>query len=154
MRASKNRVSSYFAREKGRAVRCCRDMGLRILLSTHRVCLSYCDKVTKMQVLEFVAVQVPLIIACAIFALAAILKVGKEKGASLIAAGAIGVFLMGIAAPVFYTFILPRILANMNSQSLPHVMSICSGLINLLWAVALALVAAGTFLRSPAREKS
>ena len=33
-----------------------------------------------MQVLEFVAVQVPLIIACAIFALAAILKDRKRKG--------------------------------------------------------------------------
>lgn len=61
-----------------------------------------------MQVLEFVAVQVPLIIACAIFALAAILKVGKEKGASLIAAGAIGVFLMGIAAPCFIRLSCPE----------------------------------------------
>lgn len=107
-----------------------------------------------MQVLEFVAVQLPLMIACAIFALAAILKVGKEKGASLVAVGALGIFLMGIAGPVFYMFILPGILADMDSQSLPRVMSICSGLINLLRAVAVALVATGTFLRSHAREKS
>ena len=107
-----------------------------------------------MQVLEFVAVQVPLIIACAIFALAAILKDRKRKGSQFDSSWGNWSISDGNRCPVFYTFILPRILANMNSQSLPHVMSICSGLINLLWAVALALVAAGTFLRSPAKEKS
>ncbi|MGI9460419.1 MAG: hypothetical protein ACR2NF_10505 [Pirellulales bacterium] len=107
-----------------------------------------------MQLLQSFAVQLPMIIACAVFLIAAIFKVGKEKGAGLVAVGAVGLCLLVISNPLFNYLFMSEMVSHMDPEAISYVFLIKSVVSNLLWAVAIALVATGTFLRSPNVEAS
>tara|TARA_Y100000385_G_scaffold23344_1_gene22566 strand:- start:66 stop:470 length:405 start_codon:yes stop_codon:yes gene_type:complete len=117
-----------------------------------RVCFFHWNEGVTMQFITSFAVQLPLMIACVVFVIAAMFKVGKEKGAGLIAAGAVGLCLLVIIGPLFNSLVMSRIVAEMDPQAMSYAFLIKQVIFNFLWASSVALVATGTFLRPPALE--
>jgi len=107
------------------------------------------EGIKMMELIQTVALRAPLVIACAVFAMAAMFKLGKEKGAGLIAVGAAGLCLTVIINPFFSYLVMPRIVRDMDPQNISFAFVIFGGISNLFWTAAIALVATGTFLRSP-----
>lgn len=103
----------------------------------------------EMQLLQSFAIQVPLIVACSVFVMAALFKAGKEKGAGLIAVGAVGLCLLVLMDPLFSYLVMPKIVQNMDNEAISNAYLIRGIVSNLCWTAAIFLVAVGTFLRSP-----
>ena len=102
-----------------------------------------------MDLFQSFATQIPIVTACAVFATAAMLKVGKEKGAGLIALGAVGLCLTVIMNPLFNYLVMPLMVRGMDPENISFALLIYDVIFKLCWTAAIALVATGTFLRSP-----
>ena len=76
------------------------------------------EGIKMMELIQTVALRAPLVIACAVFAMAAMFKLGKEKGAGLIAVGAAGLCLTVIINPFFSYLVMPRIVRDMDPQNI------------------------------------
>jgi hypothetical protein len=105
-----------------------------------------------MQIIESLAVKLPLVIACVVFLMAAIFKVGKETGAGFIAAGAVVLGLVVIINPLVGVLVMPRLIKGLSPEMISYAYLIRGLISSLCWAGAIALVATGTFLRSPSLE--
>ena len=105
-----------------------------------------------MQLVQSYLLQLPIVVACAVFVIAAMFKVGKEKGAGLIAGGAIGLVGLVIIDPLVNIMVMPAIIEGLSPAQISFAFLIRSGISNVSWAAAIALVAMGTFSRSPAVE--
>ncbi len=107
-----------------------------------------------MEMFKSMAMQLPMLIACLVFVVAAAKKIGREKGAVLVMAGAIGMVFLTIAGPIIHVGIMGRLIENMQVEEVPFLFLIISLVTNLFWTVAIALVAIGTFKRpSPMGER-
>ncbi|MCP4656687.1 MAG: hypothetical protein GY856_14840 [bacterium] len=102
-----------------------------------------------MEIITSIATNVPMFLACVLLAIAAGLKLGKEKGSILILLGAIGLILLTCASPIVYVVIMPKVIEGMdlNAEHVSNVYSAIGLASNLFWAGAIALIAVGTFLR-------
>ena len=93
-----------------------------------------------------------MIIASLAFVVAAVLKVGKERGAMLIVLGAIGLSLLTIANPIIYSGIMPKLIENMqanNYEHIGHLYLVLNIVTSIFWTSAIVLISIGTFLRLP-----
>lgn len=102
-----------------------------------------------MQLMQALAVYLPFLIAAIVLLFAAIFKLGKEKGAGLIVAGATGFLLMGVIDPVVNVFVLPAVLEKLSTDSLGFAVLLYGFVSNVCSAVCVGLIAFGTFVRSP-----
>ena len=102
-----------------------------------------------MEIITAIATNVPMFLACVLLAIAALLKLGKERGAVLILLGAIGLILLNFASPILYILIMPKVIEGMDleTEHISYLYSAIGFASNLLWAGAIALIAIGTFLR-------
>ncbi len=102
-----------------------------------------------MEIITSIATNVPMFFACILLAVAAALKLGKEKGSVLILLGAIVLILLTCASPILYSLIIPKVIEGMdlNSEHISFVYSVIGLVSNLFWAGGIALIAVGTFLR-------
>ena len=103
----------------------------------------------EMQLLQSFAIQVPFIVACSVFVMAALSKVGNEKGAGLIAVGAVGLCLLAIINPLFSYLVMPQIVQNMDNEAISNASLIRGIVSNFCRTAAIFLVALGTFFRLP-----
>ena len=107
-----------------------------------------------MEMFKSMAMQLPMLIACLVFVVAAAKKIGFEKGAPLVMVGAVGMAILTISGPIIHVGIMPRLIDNMQIEEVPFVLWIISLVTNLFWTVAITLVAIGTFKRpSPMGER-
>ncbi|WP_442511277.1 hypothetical protein SH528x_002947 [Novipirellula sp. SH528] len=105
-----------------------------------------------MDIIKSIAIQVPMMIASLAFVVAAVLKVGKERGAMLIVLGAVGLFLLTIANPIIYSGIIPKVIENMETndhEHIPRIYLVVNIITSIFWTSAIVLISIGTFLRSP-----
>ena len=103
-----------------------------------------------MELAKSLAIQFPMIIASLVFVTAAILKVGKEKGATLVMCGAFGLCLLTFANPIIYSGIMPRVIESGGMENVGRIYMAVGLLTGICWAASIVLVAVGTFLRPPA----
>ena len=93
----------------------------------------------------------PTIIASLVLLVAAICKLGRERGSVLILLGAIGMSVMALTVPVFYVVFMPRIIEvmkGMDGLDVSTVYRIVAVIVQIFWGVSIALIAIGTFLRN------
>ncbi len=106
-----------------------------------------------MEIMKSLAVQAPTILACILFGIAALLKVGKEKGAIAVLLGAIGSVVLSIANPLVYSVIMPRVVRNMEGVNFQYAYLAAQSIMSIFWGGAITLVAIGILMRSPAVNK-
>ncbi|MEF9476240.1 MAG: hypothetical protein L0958_06100 [Candidatus Mariimomonas ferrooxydans] len=100
-----------------------------------------------MEIIKSLTFQIPIILACVLFFIAAILRMGKEKGATLVLLGAIGMLFMACATPVIYAGIMPKLIENMAKDNIGNIYFAIRLISNIFWASSIALIAIGTFIR-------
>ena len=106
-----------------------------------------------MDFIRSIAMQLPAILASLFLLLAAILKVGKEKGGVLVMCGAILLCVMPFVNSVIYSGVMPRLTKINPSLNMHNAYMILGVLIGGLWAIAIAMIALGTLIRPPAGNR-
>ena len=102
-----------------------------------------------MEIIKLIAIQSPLIIASLIFVVAAMLKVGKEKGSRLILSGSIIWCIIILVNPIIYSVIMPMVTKNLaNSGNIQNISLVIGLVTSILLAGAIILISIGTFARS------
>jgi hypothetical protein len=98
--------------------------------------------------------QAPMILGCALLVTAAVLKLGKEKGAALILIGAIGLFLLSLLYPILYSIILPKVVGRLSHSAASDVISAVGLVSGILRSLAVILIGVGTLLRPATNSRS
>lgn len=107
-----------------------------------------------MEVIKAFAIQTPLILASLLLVIAALLKMGKEKGALPVFLGTIGLFLLTVANPIIYSVIMPRIVESTQPENLHTTYQVMGIVTNIAWAISIVLIAIGTISRSTAQGQN
>jgi len=107
-----------------------------------------------MDIMRQIAIQVPIILVSITLLIAAAMKGGREKGATMIVLGAIGMCAMSIATPVIYSVIMPRLIDALEFDDMSNAYLVFGLAVNILWAVPILLIAIGTFQRPPAAAQN
>ena len=106
-----------------------------------------------MELIRSFAVHIPMIMASVALLIAALLKVGREKGSTLVVSGAVGMCVMSFATPLVYSVIVPGLVENWDVDNLSNFYTFFGIAVNILWAVSIVLIAVGMFLRQPVLEQ-
>jgi len=101
-----------------------------------------------MEVIKAFAIQTPLILASLLLVIAALLKMGKERGALPVFLGTIGLLLLSVANPILYSVIMPGIIESTPSENIHTTYQIIGIVTNIAWAISIVLIAIGTISRS------
>lgn len=101
-----------------------------------------------MDLLKIILGQIPILLGALALLIVAITQLGKDKGAPVILAGAIGIFLMVVINPVVTGVLVPRIMESGNPQNLGSLMRVWGFVSSSVWGVSLVLISIGIVMRS------
>lgn len=99
-----------------------------------------------MEILNLLLIQVPIVLGALSFLVVSILRLGKEQGAPLVLVGAIGIFLMVVANPIWYGLVIPKVVAG-DPQRVESLLRTFGFLSSTVWGISLILVAIGAVMR-------
>ena len=107
-----------------------------------------------MEIIKSIAIKIPMIIACVFLGIAAMRKMGKEKGAILVMIGAIGLIFIACSIPIVYRIIMPKMIEIIEVDKISDFYLAIQIIINLIQASAIALIAIGIFVRPTIKQSS
>ena len=95
-------------------------------------------------------IQSPPILAALFLTIVTITKLAKDRGGALCVLGSVALLVSSVLGPVVYILVMPKLIDELDAESIGNVYNGVNLLMNLAWAGSLTLFALGQLMRRPA----